>query len=169
MQEKSLILIILLVERENWWHNELNCTFGTDFWNAASTIKNGNRMKWLQYPINRNCLFTNYKVNKFKPNNSPFCSFCSQLEGVSNLELISHLLFECDCTLQLWQVTKNWLQTFNKKIPLNINLILFGIHNQPRTSVENFVILCVKYFICKTKFQTAELYFTCHTTTRETS
>ena len=152
-----------LVERENRWHNELNCTFGTDFWNStynlASTIKNENKMKWLQYQINRNCLFTNYKVNKFKPNISPFCTFCSQVEGVSNLELVSHLFFDCDCTLQLWQATKNWLQTFNKNIPLNRNVILFGIHNQPSTSVENFVILCVKYFIWKTKFQTAELSF----------
>ena len=106
------------------------------------------------------CLFTNYKVNKFKPNISPYCTFCSQVEGVSNLELISHIFFDCDFTLQLWQQIRAWLQTFNKNIPLNRTVILFGIHDQPSTSVENFLILCGKYFIWKTKFQATAISFT---------
>ena len=69
---KKVNLSTNLAVRENRWHNELNSTFGIDFWNSTynltSTIKNENKMKWFQFQINRNCLFTNYKVNKFKPN-----------------------------------------------------------------------------------------------------
>ena len=161
---KKINISTSLVERETRWHNELNSTFGTDFWNAtynlASSIKNENKIKWLQYQINRNCLFTNYKVNKFKPNISPFCTFCSHVEGVLNLESISHIFYDCDFTLQLWQTLRTWLQTFNKNIPLNRTAILFGLHDQPSTSVENFLILCGKYYIWKTKFQSTEISFT---------
>ena len=117
-------------------------------------------MKWLQYQINRNSLFTNYKVNKFKSHISPNCSFCSHIEGVSHLELVSHLFWECDFALKLWLEVKNWLQTnFNVCIPLDRKILLFGFHDQPSGSVNNFIILSVKYFIWKAKFQSSELCF----------
>lgn len=84
---KKVNLNTTLTERESRWHNELNCTYGVLFWdksyNLTSTIKNENKMKWLQYQINRNSLFTNYKVNKFKNQISPNCSLCSHVEGAN--------------------------------------------------------------------------------------
>ena len=93
-----------LADREQKWHNELQCTFGTDFWNKiysfTASIKHENKIKWLQFQINRNCLFTNYKVNKFKPHISPDCSYCSHQENNANSELVSHLFWGCDFVLK---------------------------------------------------------------------
>ena len=148
-------------DREQKWHRELDCTFGTVFWDKCysltASIKNENRMKWLQFQINRNCLFTNYKVNKFKPAISPACSFCSHLEEPPPPEITSHLFFECDFVLQLWQDVHGWLATFNINLPLNRTQLLFGIHEQSSNSVENFIIFFTKYYIWKTKFTTKTL------------
>ena len=89
----------ILAQRESKWHTELNCSFGSDFWNRthslAAGIKNENKMKFLQYQINRNSLFTNYRVNKFKNHKSPNC----QNEEVT----LSFPLF--DTTDHLWSMT----------------------------------------------------------------
>ena len=73
-------------EREFKWHTELQATFGTDFWgktySLTAGIQNENKIKWLQYQIVRNSLFTNYKVNKIKPHISPFCTFCGHLGNI---------------------------------------------------------------------------------------
>ena len=83
---KKINLGTTLSVREEKWHNELNCTFSIDFWNKTynltSNIKNDNKLKFLQYQINRNSLYTNYRVNKFKNDISPYCTFCS---GSQNL------------------------------------------------------------------------------------
>ena len=159
--KKNNNLKTTLTERENKWHLELNCTFGTNFWNRtyslAASIKHENKMKWLQYQINRNSLFTNYKVNKFKPHVSPKCTFCSHIVEFSHLELVSHLFWDCDFVLKLWQEVKAWLATLNTNIPLDRTKLLFGIHDQASNSVENYVILCVKHFIWKTKFYSKDL------------
>ena len=52
----------------------------------------------------------------------------------------------------------NWLRGLNIDIPLHRNIILFGCHDQPCNSVINYIILCVKYFIWKSKFKTQELH-----------
>ena len=96
--EKKSNLRRPLTKSEAKWHSELECTFNIDFWNntytLAANIKNDNRLRWFQYQINRNCLFTNYRVNKFKNHISPLCNFCSHLAGVPHHnELVSHLFF----------------------------------------------------------------------------
>ena len=49
-----------MTKSENKWHNELNCTFGINFWNMTyaltANIKNENKIKWFQFQINRNSL-----------------------------------------------------------------------------------------------------------------
>ena len=161
---KKINLNTSLNTRESKWHAELNCTYGTDFWNKTynltSAIKNENKIKWLQFQINRNSLFTNYRVNKFKPNISPNCTFCSIGEGVTQThpELVSHLFFDCDFVIKLWIEVKNWLRTINIDIPLDRKVLLFGCHDQLSNSVPNYILLCVKYFIWKSKFQSQELY-----------
>ena len=64
-----------LSRREQKWQEELDCTFSVEFWNRVyqltADIKYENKIKWLQFQINRNSLYTNIKVNKFKPYISP--------------------------------------------------------------------------------------------------
>ena len=100
-------------------------------------------MKWLQFQINRNCLFTNYRVNKFKPYIAPYCTYCSPL-GQSNLELVSHLFWECDLALKLWQEVRNWLIKFDINLPLDRKRLLFGIHTESSNSILDFIILATK-------------------------
>ena len=160
---KKVNLNTTLSQREIKWHTELNCTYGVDFWNKTynltSTIKNDNRLKYLQFQINRNSLFTNYRVNKFKNNISPFCTFCSETNDMNlSLELISHLFYDCVISLNLWIEIKNWLRDQDIDIPLNRKSILFGIHEQKIDSVANHIILSVKYFIWKSKFKSQTLF-----------
>ena len=146
-------------ERENKWHNELNCIYGVEFWNKVysltASIKNDNKMKYLQFQINRNSLFTNYKVSKFKANVSPYCTFCMGAQGGNNmhLELVSHLFYDCVFVQNLWQEIKDWLNTFNFEISLDKKTIIFGIQDKNMSTIPNYIILCSKYFIWKVKFQ----------------
>ena len=150
------------VKSETKWHRELGCTFGVDFWNQTyilnSSIRYENKLRWFQYQINRNSLFTNYRVNKFKRYISPLCSFCSHVAGApQHNELISHLFFECEIVLQLWQQVIGWLVSLDIRLDLDRTKIIFGIHTESSRSVRNYVILTVKYYIWRSKFQNIAL------------
>ena len=110
--QKNQNLDIVMSEREEIWRKELGSTFNIQFWNRAYSyvfnIKMDNRLKWFQYQITRNSLFTNYKVNKFKPYVSPQCSFCGE-----NYELISHLFALCNHISTFWIKVQNWLGTLD--------------------------------------------------------
>ena len=110
-------------------------------------------MKYLQFQINRHSLFTNYKVNKFKPHISPNCTYCIANNNPTNhSELISHLFYNCIYVMELWQEIYNWLGTLNLVLPLERNKILFGVLEEPSNSNTNYIILCAKYFIWRSKF-----------------
>ena len=47
--------------------------------------------------------------------------------------------------------------SFNKNLPLDRKSLLFGIHDQSSNSVPNYIILCVKFFIWRAKFQNKDL------------
>ena len=116
-------------------------------------------MKYLQYQINRNSLYT-YRVSKFQRHISPLCTFCVQAGSqFPPSELISHIYFDCDHALNLWQIILNWLKTLNINIPLDRKALLFGLNDQAPTTIINYLILYVKSFIWKSKFQTKQLSF----------
>ena len=150
-----------LSERESKWHTELQATFGTEFWGKTYSftagIKYENKIKWLQYQIVRNSLFTNYKVNKFKPHISPECTFCGHLGNSPPTELVSHIFWSCYFAQKLWQAIQTWLGTLNVGITIDRSVILFGNHNESSSSVENYIILAAKYFIWKAKFTNKDL------------
>ena len=89
--------------RENLWHLELNQHLSVQFWDNAkrlcASINFDNQLRWLQFQIVRNSLQTNYIVSHFKPNVSPTCSYCRNLDNLernlNNLEKISHLFWTC--------------------------------------------------------------------------
>ena len=162
---KQKNLKINLSERENRWHVELDTHFGIDFWNKVyalnSSIKNENKLKYLQFQINRNNLFTNYKVNKFKENISPFCNFCSYNDGSTDLhlEVVSHLFHDCRLVQKLWREIGTWLMGFDLQISVDKKVLLFGKIDQSSSSIENVLILTTKYYIWITRCQNAELNF----------
>ena len=102
---------------------ELNKTFGIPFWNKTYgftvSIKNDNKIKWMQYQIVRNCQFSNYRVNKFKPNISSLCSYCH----ISD-EKLSHLYFQCFKVKEFWDKVQNYFANLSVIIPLEITAVL---------------------------------------------
>ena len=150
-----------LVDREAKWHSELQTQFNINFWNKTYTftagIKFENKIKWLQYQIARNSLFTNYKVHKFKPHISPLCTFCTHIENPPHYELVSHIFWSCIIVNQFWQDLADWLGTLGVQLNLTRNSALFGIHEKKITAKENYLILFSKYFIWKSKFTTKTL------------
>ena len=149
--------------RENKWHQELDTVLGTNFWkktyNLTANIKYGNKLKYLQFQINRNSLYTNYKVNKFKPYISPSCSYCSNNSETINpeSELVSHLFWSCVHVAGFWHDLQAWLATLDTILPIEKLKILFGIHEESASSVSNFIILNAKQFIWRTKFGSKKL------------
>ena len=96
MLRKKWSLETSLSSREEKWHEELGMVLTPQFWNntysRTAEIKNDNRLKWLQFQIHRNILYTNYRVNKYDRQVSPYCTFCLQEDAsTTNLEGISHL------------------------------------------------------------------------------
>ena len=142
--------------REEKWHNELNYVLGVQFWNRTykltASIKFENKIKWLQYQICRNSLYTNFKVHKFHHHVSPLCSYCMNSD-----ELVGHLFFKCVKVTQFWTEIGNWLATLNFNFQATEKTVLFGLHVEESTSVLNLIILYAKHFIWISKFERAQL------------
>ena len=147
-----------LSAREEKWHLELNSTFSAIFWSKTyqmtGNIRNENQIKWLQFQIHRNSLYTNYRVNKFNQEVSKYCTFCLQDPTKTPfVELVSHLFFDCDVVRKLWTEVGDWLTSLGAIFPITKTNILFGIHDQTHFSVPNCVILYTKYYIWVTKYK----------------
>ena len=142
--------------RENKWHVELNKTYGVPFWNNlyafTASIKNDNKIKWMQYQIIRNCQFSNYRVNKFKPNISPLCSYCKNFD-----EKLSHLYYQCLKVKEFWDKVGDLFSCFSVTIPLNMSTILFGYTKESSNSMINIIILVAKRYIWTNKFNETPL------------
>ena len=150
-----------LTAREEKWHSELQTVFSINFWNKtyslSSEIRFENKIKWLQYQVVRNSLYTNYKVNKFNPHVSPLCTFCSHTENPPKNELVSHIFWECLYINHFWIELAGWLGTLGLQLNMSRNTALFGVHEKCITSIENYLILVSKYYIWKTKFTNKEV------------
>ena len=155
-----------LATREEKWHEELNTVLSPSYWNSVylfnSTIKRENKIKWLQFQITRNSLFTNYRVNKFNPQVLPYCNFCYDPNTSSrNLEIISHLFFHCKMVNDFWKELRTWVGNYesSSSIPIDCKSVLFGIHKEHFDSVSNILILFGKWYIWKSKLQLSNLSF----------
>ena len=147
-----------LCAREEKWHMELGYALSNEFWRSTykltSEINNDNKIKWLQYQLNRNSLYTNIKVHKFNQQVAPTCTFCLQNDPrTTNLESVSHLFADCDMVRGLWTGVRCWLDSLDLKLPESKTTILFGHHEQPITSVINHIILTVKFYIWFSRLQ----------------
>ena len=155
---KKRNLTATIQDRETVWHTEIGAVYGVQFWAKAyaltANVKNDNRLKWLQFQIVRNSLFTNHKVNKFNPTVSPLCRNCLITEK------ISHLVWECVQARDLWQNIQDLLNTLGINVEFTLKLVLFGFHLEDMESLKNTVVLFTKGFIWKTKHEKAPLIFT---------
>ena len=125
---KKKVLNSIIKDREAVWHQELNTTYGLQFWNKSyaltTEIKNDNRLKWLQFQIVGNSLFTNHKVSKFNPNIFPYCRNCFSTEK------IGHLVWDCGQAQIFWQEIKVFLEAFQITSQITAKIAIFGYHKE---------------------------------------
>ena len=111
----------------------METNFGLQFWNNSyaltAEIKNDNRLKWLQYQIVRNSLFTNHKVSKFNPNIFPYCRNCFSIEKTG------HLMWICAQVQDFWREIKLFLETFQITPEITSKVVLFGYHKESINSI----------------------------------
>ena len=115
-------------------------------------IKHENKLRWLQYQILRHSIKTNYMVNKALPHVSPLCAYCGDETG--ELEHTLHLFWTCRHTQKFWTDLTDLSFDIGTFLPMERIKILFGIHNDPPDSVNNFIILTAKHDIWANKFKT---------------
>ena len=148
---KAKSLTNLTADREDKWHKELNKTYGIEFWNSTyklvAGIANDNALKWMQYQIVRNSLYTNYRVSKFNNSVSPMCTFCQSSE-----EKISHLYFHCHRVQLFLDKVRRCLHTFDFRVPTDITQLIFGITSESPNSQNNYLVLLIKQYIWKSRF-----------------
>ena len=106
-------------------------------------ITQNSRLQWFQYKINHLILTTNSFLSKINLVPSPLCTFCKEQP-----ESITHLLWECEKVQNLLESIDTWIvdegsfsMNFNKRT------FLFGIFNNNYATVQNLVILTIKYYI----------------------
>ena len=137
---------------EQKWHLQLNANLSVTFWNNSwrlhASMQNNNQLKWLQYQVLRNCLFTNNRVSKFKPWVSDTCDLCGL-----HVETPMTLFSQCHLVQLFWSEIKEYFAFFEHDLPTNRLSILFGIHTESYNSVKNIAILVGKRTIWISKFR----------------
>ena len=73
------------------------------------------------------------------------------------LELITELFYDCNIVTKLWNDIKLWLSSLNIEISVQRKTILFALHDQDCTSVQNYVILSGKCFIWRSRIGNIDL------------
>ena len=90
----SLMQKSKITHYENNWTQNMVENFEVGFWQKAysnvSNLNFDNKIKNMQYTINRGTLKTNRIISKFKAEVSELCSFCN-----TEIETISHLFHSC--------------------------------------------------------------------------
>ena len=142
--------------RDQKWHLELQSLYDISFWDKVrfltSKFSLNNSIKWLQYRINRNSLQTNYITSHFIPGISPFCIFCGVAE-----EKISHLFWSCSVVNDFISKVLQYIQSLGLDINPSKRDFLFGNTEFSFEHPNNYLLLLMKQFIWKTKFQSAIL------------
>ena len=134
------------------WHKELGKIYNLKTWDDFKTlnaqIKHHNSLKWLQYRVLRKCLHTNKILEKYVPNKSNLCDFCS-----SEIETISHLFYECLHTKKMFHEIKEFYKSVGINIAFNLKNVLFGEPAESFDSILNMTILYFKGYVWQCKYK----------------
>ena len=155
LQRRS-ILDNKIWKRENKWNEELERIYSLDFWRTTrrlcANITIDNRLKWLQFQINRNSLQTNVIISHFIGNVSRLCQFCHEED-----ELVSHLFWSCRFVQSFLEEISMYFNLYNFNFsPTKIQL-LFGFPDLDFTHPNNHICLMLKRYIWVNKFKDCRL------------
>ena len=142
--------------RDEKWHNELNCHFSVTFWGQirklTSRITFNNNIKWLQFQINRNSLQTNFIVSHFVPTVSPLCKFCN-IEP----ELVSHVFWQCTVVQEFLKEVFTFINSLDFTFKPSKRDFLFGFPDVTFDHPKNYFCLLIKKYIWQAKFNNKNL------------
>ena len=117
-----------------------------------------NRLRWVQIQINHFILPTNYTVNKYKPTQTPWCSFCTSNGHLENLQ---SLLWDCPVVKHFWTLVAKFLVNFSPDFVMDKSKAVFGDTDSTPDSVVNTVLIWGRSFIWKEKFTQKKLSEAC--------
>ena len=102
-----------------------------------------------QYKFIHRLTTTNTMLFRYKLSNSNLCDFCG-----SNIETFHHLFWECTIVQNLWSELHSFLLSINIEFSYNKETVFFGeLKNNINGNVINFIIILMKYYIFKMKYQ----------------
>jgi len=122
---------------ENFWANKSDLT-ENEIHNSYSTKifqLNDHKLAETSFKILNNILPCNKHLFKWGKNATPLCSFCNEEE------CISHLLFECTNSQNIWNLVSNILN-----IDITHNMVIFGLDLELPL---NYVFSVIIYYIYK--------------------
>ena len=123
-------------------NNYLNWKY---LYKLSTQCKLNARSKYFQFQILHRSLITNKKLHQFKIRDNELCDKCG------NIENISHLLYECIGTRDLWTKLETWLNSIMAKpVKTDLNSILLG--NPDNKLIINYVFIICKHEIYKSKW-----------------
>ena len=139
------------------WEVELNYNF--DNWQTIYKLpfclQLESKYKWFQYRIVTRILGTNRLLHKMHIAASDLCTFCRK-----EPETIIHLFCKCENVIPLWQSLRDLiLSNYAKVLILNDLTILFGLFNDQSEKAINKLIIWLKFFIYRNKYNFTGLKF----------
>ena len=106
------------------------------------------KLREFQYKYIMRIIPTNTYLFKCKITMSNLCDFCN-----SYTETVNHLFWECQNSQQFWSELKTFLANKNINITFDLLNIIFGVEGKGvHNSLINFIIICGKYFIFRSKY-----------------
>ena len=106
------------------------------------------KLREFQYKYIMRIIPTNTYLFKCKLVMSNLCDFCN-----SYTETVNHLFWECQNSQQFWSELKTFLTNKNINITFDLLNITFGVEGKGvHNSLINFIIICGKYFIFRSKY-----------------
>ena len=134
---------------EEKWSHQLNNNYNwKQIYNMSFDTTKSSKLQWFQYRIIHRIIGTNDFLFKIKVKQSDKCSFCKE-----DKETIEHIFWSCPKVSELWEQLNSWIfDTTQIELPLNLEIILFGIlQRTEKNCVRNLILLLTKFYIYRTK------------------
>ena len=131
------------------WMAELNINVHIEWsklYHLAKLCKLEPRTIYFQFQVLHRTIMSNKKLQQFNLRNNDNCDNCGARED------ISHLLYDCPVTYQIWISLENWLlRNITSTLYFDKNSIILG--NTKNEPIVNALILITKHEIYKSKWK----------------
>ena len=141
-------------DTETFWFDTLDMQGDTDWGmihehNFSCSIET--QLRSFYFKIFHKAICTNKFLHKIGRNDSPLCHFCKK-----NDESLIHLFCECDVVTPFWDHLSDFIESkTGESLQFSNYQKMFGldIEDSDHKNAINFVILCLKFYIHRCKFQ----------------